>query len=239
MGEAFLGQQDAGAARAGGGGAVVQGDHGGGWVHVGATLSCVFVSKSLASWRSCSWLAGSPCTRLTMRPRRTAGRCAISRPSAARSCRCAPAGTRRLRSEALGQLPVPGPDGHVGDGVVVAGHVAGLGQAAVQHVHLALDFHGVAVDGVLDLFRRVGIEVAETAAQETARCPSARTASSGIRRARRCRWAGRRRTSRPGTSGSRRTRTPAPAAARCGPPARGSWSWGWPPQSRCQTARPR
>ena len=39
-----------------------------------ASLSCVFVSKSLASWRSWSWLDNSPRTRLTMRPRRTAGR---------------------------------------------------------------------------------------------------------------------------------------------------------------------
>ena len=30
------------------------------------------VSKSLASWRSRSWLAGSPQARLTMRPRCTA-----------------------------------------------------------------------------------------------------------------------------------------------------------------------
>jgi hypothetical protein len=39
-----------------------------------ATLSCVFVSKSLASWRSCSCSDGSPVVRLTMRPRFTAGR---------------------------------------------------------------------------------------------------------------------------------------------------------------------
>jgi hypothetical protein len=58
-----------------------------------------------------------------------------------------------------------------------------LRPAAVQHVHLALDFHGVAVDGVADLLRRIRVEVAETAAQVTARCPSARTASSGTRRA--------------------------------------------------------
>ena len=38
------------------------------------SLSCVRVSKSLASWRSCNWLEGSPETRLTMRPRLTAGR---------------------------------------------------------------------------------------------------------------------------------------------------------------------
>ena len=43
-----------------------------------ASLSCVLVSKSLASWRSCSWLAGLPSTRLTMRPRLTAGRAPIS-----------------------------------------------------------------------------------------------------------------------------------------------------------------
>src|SRR4029450_4387023 len=41
-------------------------------------LSCVFVSKSLASCRSCNWLAGSPEMRLTMRPRFTAGRFAIA-----------------------------------------------------------------------------------------------------------------------------------------------------------------
>ena len=40
----------------------------------GASLSCVLVSKSPASWRSCNWLDGSPVVRLTMRPRFTAGR---------------------------------------------------------------------------------------------------------------------------------------------------------------------
>ena len=39
-----------------------------------ASLSCVRVSKSLASWRSWSWLARSPRVRLTMRPRATPGR---------------------------------------------------------------------------------------------------------------------------------------------------------------------
>jgi hypothetical protein len=41
------------------------------------TLSCVFVSKSDASWRSCNCIAGSPCSRLTIRPRRTASRASI------------------------------------------------------------------------------------------------------------------------------------------------------------------
>ena len=41
-------------------------------------LSCVLVSKSPASCRSCNWLAGSPEMRLTMRPRLTAGRLAMA-----------------------------------------------------------------------------------------------------------------------------------------------------------------
>ena len=45
---------------------------------VAATLSCVFVSKSLASCRSCNWLDGSPCIRFTIRPRCTAGRAPIA-----------------------------------------------------------------------------------------------------------------------------------------------------------------
>ncbi len=43
-----------------------------------ASLSCVLVSKSLASWRSCNWLDGSPDIRLTIRPRFTAGRSKIA-----------------------------------------------------------------------------------------------------------------------------------------------------------------
>ena len=45
---------------------------------LGAILSCVLVAKSPASWRSCSWLDGSPETRLTIRPRCTAGRAAMA-----------------------------------------------------------------------------------------------------------------------------------------------------------------
>jgi hypothetical protein len=41
-----------------------------------------------------------------------------------------------------------------------------LRQLAVQHVELALDFHRIAVDRVLQLLRRIGIEVAEAAAQQ-------------------------------------------------------------------------
>ena len=37
-------------------------------------LSCVLVSKSLASWRSCNCSSGGPLVRLTIRPRLTAAR---------------------------------------------------------------------------------------------------------------------------------------------------------------------
>ena len=66
---------------------------------------------------------------------------------------------------AFGHAAVPGPDRHIGNGVVVTGHVAVRGQVLVQHVHLAFDFHGKAVDGVFDLDRRIGIKVPEATAQ--------------------------------------------------------------------------
>jgi hypothetical protein len=44
----------------------------------GSSLSWVLRSKSLASWRSCSWLARSPLVLFTIRPRFTAGRAAIA-----------------------------------------------------------------------------------------------------------------------------------------------------------------
>ena len=44
----------------------------------GLSLSSVLVSKSPASCRSRSWVDGSPCRRLTIRPRFTAGRAAIA-----------------------------------------------------------------------------------------------------------------------------------------------------------------
>ena len=50
----LLGKENARAAGARGGGAVIERDHG------ALNLSCVFVSKSLASCRSCNWLRGRP-----------------------------------------------------------------------------------------------------------------------------------------------------------------------------------
>jgi len=41
-----------------------------------------------------------------------------------------------------------------------------LGKLLIEHVELALGFHGEAVDGVLDFYRCVAIKVAETAAEE-------------------------------------------------------------------------
>ena len=50
-------------------GAIHASDH-----SAGSSLSCVRNSKSEASWRSCSCVAGSPAVRFTIRPRLTAGR---------------------------------------------------------------------------------------------------------------------------------------------------------------------
>ena len=40
-----------------------------------------------------------------------------------------------------------------------------VGELAVEHVELALHLHGEAVDRVFDLDRRIGVEVAEAAAE--------------------------------------------------------------------------
>ena len=64
-----------------------------------------------------------------------------------------------------GQHAVPRPDRHVGDGVGIARHVGLLRQPLVEHVELALHLHREPVDGVFHLVGRVGVEVAETAAE--------------------------------------------------------------------------
>src|SRR5690606_4694927 len=61
---------------------------------------------------------------------------------------------------------IPGPDGHVGDAVLVPGDIGVVGQLPIEYVQLTLGFHGVAVDRVLVLLRRVGVEVTEAAADE-------------------------------------------------------------------------
>ncbi|MNH16457.1 hypothetical protein D3C79_761010 [compost metagenome] len=63
------------------------------------------------------------------------------------------------------QLTVPGPDGDIGDAVMVARQVRAFAEAAVEHIQLALGFHGEAVDRVLELLRCIGIEMSEATAQ--------------------------------------------------------------------------
>ena len=63
------------------------------------------------------------------------------------------------------QLAIPGPDGNIGDGVGVTGQVAVVGEALVEDVQLAFVFHGEAVDGVLEFFRGIDVEVAEASTQ--------------------------------------------------------------------------
>ena len=60
----------------------------------------------------------------------------------------------------------PGVGGDIRDRIVVAGQKAGLGELPVGHVEDPLRLHGVAVDGVFDLHRGVGVEMAETPAKE-------------------------------------------------------------------------
>jgi len=72
---------------------------------------------------------------------------------------------RRVIQVAAHQLAVPGPYGDVGDTVLVTAQIRAFGQAPLKDIQLALGLHGEAVDGVLDLLRRIHIEVAEAAAQ--------------------------------------------------------------------------
>ena len=63
------------------------------------------------------------------------------------------------------ELPVPGVRRHVRDVVRLAAEERPRREIPVEHVELALDLHGVAVDGVLELLRCVGVEMAEAAAE--------------------------------------------------------------------------
>src|ERR1700752_5212508 len=91
-------------------------------------LSCVLVWKSLASWRSCNWLPGSPEMRLTMRPRVPPGGFGVA-----------------AVHQALCQRAVPWPCRDIGNRILAAGEIFIVGQAPVEHVKLPLHFHGVAV----------------------------------------------------------------------------------------------
>lgn len=76
---------------------------------------------------------------------------------------------RRVIDIAQHYVAIPRPDSHIGDGVLLAGHIATAGELFVQHVELAFSFHRKAVDRVLDLHWRIVIEVAEAAAEERRR----------------------------------------------------------------------
>src|SRR5262245_37395320 len=63
----------------------------------------------------------------------------------------------------LRQAAVPWPNRDVGDGVAIAGDVFVFSETPVEHVEQALRLHGKAVDGIFDLGRRIGVEMAEAA----------------------------------------------------------------------------
>src|SRR5208282_755508 len=64
------------------------------------------------------------------------------------------------------QTAIPWPVGYIGDRVMVASEIRALRQAPVEHVEQALRLHCVAIDGVFDLDRSVGEEVAKSAAKK-------------------------------------------------------------------------
>mmetsp|Transcript_113573 Transcript_113573/g.260679 ORF Transcript_113573/g.260679 Transcript_113573/m.260679 type:complete len:295 (-) Transcript_113573:43-927(-) len=63
------------------------------------------------------------------------------------------------------QLPVPWPDCHISDSVLIASNVLPRSQLLVQHIQLPLGLHCEPVHCVLDFHRGVGIEVAEATAE--------------------------------------------------------------------------
>src|SRR5258705_4701534 len=67
--------------------------------------------------------------------------------------------------QAFRQAAVPGPDGDVRDRIFAAGEIFVVLEAPVEHVELAFHLHGEPIDRVFDLFRSVGVEVAETATE--------------------------------------------------------------------------
>ncbi len=64
------------------------------------------------------------------------------------------------------QAAIPGTVGHVGDIVFVATEEAPGGKVLIQHVELPFDLHGVAINGVLPLLWRIGVEVAKATAEK-------------------------------------------------------------------------
>ena len=63
----------------------------------------------------------------------------------------------------------PRPDCHIRNGIFLTRYITTAPQLLVQHVEQAFSFHGEAIDSVLNLHRRVVIEVAKTAAEERGR----------------------------------------------------------------------
>ena len=130
------------------------------------TLSCVLVSKSLASWRSCNCSSSRPLVRLTIRPRLTAGRSPISFVQRIRLYIRASAETcegRCMRHRSTYRCRTTA-NRHVGNRIFVAGNELIVRKLPVEDVELALQLHRKTVDGVFDLHRSISIEMPEAAA---------------------------------------------------------------------------
>ena len=131
-----------------------------------AILSCVFVSKSLASWRSCSWSDEFAAGRVDDASALD-GRAGGDRIGPAQDVLVILRAEKLGRAVAVGprQAAIPGPDRHVGDRVFASCDIFALGKATIEHVELTLHLHRVSVDRVFDLDRRISVEVAESAAE--------------------------------------------------------------------------
>ena len=183
-----------------------------------SSLSCVLVSKSLASCRSRSWDSGFPNERLTMRPRFTAGRSAISvRPPDDVGVARDVEELARAVDEAGDERAIPGVHGDVGDRVLVAGEVAVLPRGAGRARRA-----GASPPSRSDRWRTRSSRAhtrrsGRSRRRGRGRCPSARRATRGTRSARGAPSAGTRRTSPRGRGGSRPTRRRASAGRCCDP----------------------
>ena len=72
---------------------------------------------------------------------------------------------RRAIQEALHQPAIPGPNGDIGDGIIITAQIGAFREPPVQHIQLPLGFHRKAINRVFDLHRRIGIEMPKAAAQ--------------------------------------------------------------------------
>ena len=98
-----------------------------------------------------------------MRPRCTAGLCEISFAYRQIGVGVCLQELGCVIGMAVQNRAVPWVDCHIGNCVLVATDVSVVSKPLIKQVELPFNFHRVAVNGVFDLHRRVGIEVTKSA----------------------------------------------------------------------------